>query len=589
MQTFHCICIVLLCVAAISAYPQPNKTIDSNLDWWKNGVFYQIYPRSFKDSNGDGIGDIRGIIQELDYLKDLGIAGAWLSPIFKSPMVDFGYDVEDFYEIDPIFGTMADLEELFREAAKRNLKIFLDFVPNHVSDRHEWFKKSVKREGKYENYYIWADGKNNNTSPPNNWVSIFYGPAWKYNEERNQWYYHCFAPEQPELNLRNEDVLKDLYDVLIFWLEKGASGFRMDALNFLIEFEDLRDEPLSGSTTDPNSFWYTTHEYTLNLHENFDIVYKFRDVVDKYQNEHPEKELVLMGEAYSNDTDFVKFYGGSKGEKGLQIPFNFVLISSMKRYSSAKSVKTVIDNRLNIIPSGKIPNWQMGNHDHPRIGSRYPERRVDGFNALVLTLPGVAVTYYGEEIGMIDNRNISFSETADPQVTVLDPTSNWMERSRDPARTPLQWDATKFAGFMPQNATAKPWLPIHVNYKELNVAAQKKNPRSTLNFYKRLVELRKEDAFAAGSFNSTVLNENVFAYVREFEGSDTYWVLINFGDRAEKIDMTQSNLGTNFPEEFELAAVSPDSCHEQGAKLKATKVVLGKYDAIILKSAISSS
>ncbi|XP_031625092.1 maltase 1-like [Contarinia nasturtii] len=584
MQTFPCICVTLLCIAAVNAHPKANKK-GPHLEWYENGVFYQIYPRSFKDSNGDGIGDIRGIIQELDYLKELGVDGAWISPIFKSPMVDFGYDIEDFYDVDPMFGTMADLEELFREAEKRNIKIILDFVPNHSSDKCEWFKKSVKREGKYTDYYVWAAGKNNNTEPPNNWVSIFYGSAWTFNEERNQWYYHAFAKEQPDLNFRNTEMLKEMKEILLFWLKKGASGFRIDALNFIFEYEDLRDEPLTGITNDPKMFQYTTQEYTTNLNENFEVAYKFRNIFDEYNNDHPKEELVLLGEAYAQENDYAKYFGDGKGRMGLHVPFNFILITEMDKDSSAQFVKTLIDDRIKLIPDGHRPNWQVGNHDRSRIGSRYCERRIDGFNALIMTLPGIAVTYYGEEIGMVDNRNISFGQTVDPQAKGLDPTSNWLERSRDPQRTPMQWDSTKFAGFMPENATAMPWLPIHRDYKDLNVAQQRNNPRSTLNFYKRLVQLRKENAFTYGSFRSTVLNENVFAYVREFEGSDTYWVLINFGNRVEKIDMTQSNLDASLLQEFEVAAVSSDSCHEQGAKLKASAVILGKYDAIILKNA----
>ncbi|XP_031625091.1 maltase 2-like [Contarinia nasturtii] len=587
MQTCKVICVTLLCCIVANAHPSVvnNKAVNERpkLDWYENGVFYQIYPRSFKDSNGDGIGDIRGIIQELDYLKELGVDGAWLSPVFKSPMVDFGYDTEDFYDVDPMFGAMADLEELFSEAKKRNIKIIMDFVPNHSSDKCEWFKKSVKRDPEYEKFYIWADGKKNNTEPPNNWLSAFYGSAWTFNEERNQWYYHAFAKEQPDFNYRNENVTNKMIDVLNFWLEKGVNGFRLDAVNFFFESEDMRDEPLSNMTSDPKNYDYLKHDFIKNLGESFEIVYKFREAADKFQEKNDDVQLVLMSEAYVNDTDYVKYFCDGE-RKGTQIPFNFVLITDMDKDSTPKQVKKIIDKKIASVPAGTRLNWQLGNHDRPRIASLYGERRVDGLLTLILTLPGIAITYYGEELGMVDNRTIPYAETIDPQANTMDPTGNWMDFSRDPQRTPMQWDGTKkFAGFMPENATARPWLPINKNYKDVNVASERKNPHSTLNFYKQLVQLRKHDTFAYGSFTSTVINENVFAYVRELDNSDTYWVLINFGALEHRIDMTKSTIGGKVPAKLEIAAVGTDSCYERGATVRANEVVLRKYDTIILK------
>ncbi|XP_031637790.1 maltase 1-like, partial [Contarinia nasturtii] len=411
------ICVTFLCASANSGATNETHIINPRpeLEWYENCVFYQIYPRSFKDSDGDGVGDIRGIIQELDYLQELGIDGAWLSPIFKSPMVDFGYDIEDFCAVDPIFGTMEDLEELFREAKKRNIKIILDFVPNHTSDKHEWFQKSVKRDPEYENFYVWADGKKNNTEPPNNWLSAFYGSAWTFNEERNQWYYHAFAKEQPDLNYRNPRVIKEMTNIINFWLEKGAHGFRIDAIFFLYEYEDLRDEPLSNKTNNHNSYDYLLHHYVINLDEIFDVVHVFRETTDQFEEKNPGVKVVLMTEAYVNNTEYVKYFGNGK-RKGAHIPFNFDLISDMDKYSTPKDVKKIIDKLFGSVPVGNQLNWQLGNHDRPRIGSRYSERRVDGFNALIMTLPGIAITYYGEELGMVDNRTIPFSETVDPQV-----------------------------------------------------------------------------------------------------------------------------------------------------------------------------
>lgn len=255
--------IVVLTLLSMVAYalsaPQ-NHT--EGLDWWEKTIFYQIYPRSFKDSDGDGVGDLRGIISKLDYLKELDIEGAWLSPVFKSPMADFGYDISDFYDIDPTFGTLADMEELLRKANDMGLKIILDFVPNHTSEECEWFKKSVKRIEPYTDYYVWHDGKLNAKGervPPNNWVSNFYGSAWTWNAERGQYYYHQFVKQQPDLNFRNAHVVKEMKNIMLFWLKKGAAGFRVDAINFLFEAADFRDEPLSGKTNDSLAYDYTLH------------------------------------------------------------------------------------------------------------------------------------------------------------------------------------------------------------------------------------------------------------------------------------------------------------------------------------------
>lgn len=308
--------------------------------------------------------------------------------------------------------------------------------------------------------------------------------------------------------------MKIMVDVLNFWFEKGANGFRLDAVNFFYEVEDLRDEPYSNMTTDRKDYFSLTHdEYTKNLGESFDIVYQFREAADKFQEMNKDAQIVLMSEGYVNDTDYVKYFGnGSK--KGIQIPFNFVLIEEMDKDSTPEHVKKIIDKKIASIPSGFRLNWVLGNHDHDRISSRFGERRVDGLLTLIMTLPGIAVTYYGEEIGMVDNRTIPYDQTTDPQANTRNPKSNWMVSSRDPERTPLQWNSSKFAGFMPENSTGRPWLPINENYKDVNIATQRQLQRSTLNFYKQLVQIRKRDTFAYGSYTSTVLNEHVFAYVR---------------------------------------------------------------------------
>lgn len=393
--------IFLVAIVLVNAIPSGNLTIEHKhgpkLEWWQNGVFYQIYPRSFKDSNGDGVGDLQGVIQKLDYLKELGIDGAWLSPIFASPQADFGYDISNFYEIDPVFGRMQDIEELFQKANKSGIKIILDFVPNHSSDECEWFKKSVKRIEPYTNYYVWHDGKVSATgerSPPNNWNSVFYGSAWTWNDERQQFYLHQFAKQQPDLNYRNPAVVEEMKNVLRFWLKKGAGGFRIDAVCHLFEVEDLRDEPLSGYTNDSKSYSYTHHHYTIDLDEMYDMVYEWRALVDDFHKSHGGEKPILMTEAYANSSEYRKyFHSADKKRPGSQMPFNFVLITDLNKESTADDFKRVIDDRIAIVPAGVRLNWVLGNHDQPRVGSRFGEARIDSLLTLVMTLPGIAVTY----------------------------------------------------------------------------------------------------------------------------------------------------------------------------------------------------
>lgn len=393
------IAVVLALVVAVvssSAVPESTSVKHGNLDWWENAIFYQIYPRSFKDSNGDGVGDIRGIIEKLDYLKELGIAGAWLSPIFKSPMDDFGYDISDFKSVDPSFGTNEDLEELFRKAKEKGLRIILDYVPNHTSDQHEWFQKSVKRIHPYTDYFVWHDGKvvNGKRVPPNNWVSIFYGSSWEWNAERGQYYYHNFVVSQPDLNYRNPLVVQEMKDVLTFWLDRGVAGFRIDAIDYLFEAKDLRDEPRSGKTDDPYHYNFTYHHFTKDMPETYDMVYQWRVVLDDWHKKNGGDAPIMMTEAYANNSAVVKYFNSDDGKReGSHMPFNFALITQLDETSTAWDFKDVIDNALAAVPKGKSFNWVLGNHDQPRVGSRYGIHKVDGLLTLVMTLPGVAVTY----------------------------------------------------------------------------------------------------------------------------------------------------------------------------------------------------
>lgn len=341
--------------------------------------------------------------------------------------------------------------------------------------------------------------------------SVFYGHAWTWNSVRNQFYFHQFVKEQPDLNYRNPAVVAQMQDVLRFWLGKGASGFRIDAINHMFEVEDLRNEPINDPS-DVLAYGYTHKDYTKDLDEVYDVVFDWRTLLDNYQAEHGGDTRVMLTEAYTNASKTVEYYG-KNGRIGSHMPFNFVLIDRLNSDSTAHDFLSVITEWLALLPEGKVTNWVLGNHDQPRVGSRYGPERIDALLTLLMTLPGIAVTYNGDEIGMLDNRDgITFEQTVDPQGVNLGP-DNYKYASRDPVRTPFQWDASnEHAGF--SNGTTPTWLPVHPNYKWLNLANQKVARHSTYKFYKQLIELRKDHTFIGGSFEPVVVNDNVLTYVR---------------------------------------------------------------------------
>lgn len=391
--------IIVLAVGLGEQWLVSGAKLKDQETWWRNEVFYQIYPRSFKDSNGDGVGDLKGITSKLQYFADTGITSVWLSPIYQSPMMDFGYDISDYKAIQPEYGTLEDFDELIANATKLGIKIILDFVPNHSSDKHEWFIKSAAREEGYEDFYIWengttSEGENGTHSPPNNWLSVFSGSAWEWNEQRQQYYLRQFTKGQPDLNYRNPAVVQAMDDILLFWLKRGVAGFRVDAVIYVYEDEQLRDEPVSGLTNDSNSTDYLDHIYTRNQPEGFLLIQHWRRLLDNYTAENGGHQRIMMLEAYTDINRLMNYYEDEHGVQGAQFPFNFDFITELNRNSSAQDFVMTIERWLIYMPPGHVPNWVMGNHDNPRVGSRYDERAVDAMNMLLLTLPGIGVTYY---------------------------------------------------------------------------------------------------------------------------------------------------------------------------------------------------
>ncbi|XP_071878987.1 alpha glucosidase 2 [Bombus fervidus] len=557
MKNISFVVIVLLVAVGLAAAEIKNK------GWWKNAVFYQVYPRSFKDSDNNGIGDLKGIISKLQHFNSTGVTAIWLSPIYKSPMDDFGYDISDFRDVDPVFGVMKDLEDLVAEAHKIGLKVILDLVPNHTSELHSWFKESINNTKKYANYYIWANGKNPST-PPNNWVSVFNGSAWTYNEERKQFYFHQFYKSQPDLDYRNTAVQQEMKDIIKFWLDKGIDGFRVDAVPYLFEVNDLsKDEP-TVDNVDPSfnktNYVYYNHIYTKDLNETYDLVQSWRKFVDEYADKNNREEIVLLTEAYASLSNMIKYYN-----YGSQIPFNFRFITDADANSNATQLKNVIDSWIKSMPEGGVANWVMGNHDQVRLGSRYPNR-TEQMIMLEMILPGVAVTYYGEEIGMVDI----------PGPTKYD--------VRDGCRSPFQWDNTTNAGF--SNATVT-WLPVNDNYKDVNLQKEKNEKTSTYQLYTKLIELRKSNTLKHGSLVTKDLSKSVLAVMRESE-TETVSLLINISKNRTSVNLSQlGSIRVNEkPTKVQLGSTNFDKA--SGTLVDDSKIELPGHAAVILISSGAS-
>jgi alpha-glucosidase len=481
--------------------------------WWQTGVIYQLYPRSFQDSNGDGIGDIRGIISRLDYLKWLGITAIWVSPIYPSPMADFGYDISDYRGIHPLFGSMEDFDTLVTEVHRRNLKIILDLVPNHTSDQHPWFLESrSSRENPKRDWYIWRDGRTDG-GMPNNWLSVFGGPAWEWDETTGQYYYHAFLKEQPDLNWRNPAVEQVMMEVMKFWLNKGVDGFRVDVMWHLIKDDLLRDNPVNPEYQ-PHMATYEQllPFYSTDQPQVHDIVKKMRQLLDEYE------ERMMIGEIYLPIHKLVTYYGTDNS--GAHLPFNFMLLSVPWE---AQTIASAIDEYEGVLPPNGWPNWVLGNHDQPRITSRVGLQQARVAAVLLLTLRGTPTIYYGDELGMRDVP-IPFEEVQDPQGLNM-PDKNL---SRDPARTPMQWDNSEYAGF----SNVKPWLRLGATYKRENVQTQKDNPYSILTLYRRLIALRQnEPSLMTGDYIPVYADQYALAFIREAPFAQAYLIVLNLSHR----------------------------------------------------------
>jgi len=484
--------------------------------WWQTAAIYQIYPRSFADASGDGVGDLRGIVGHVPYLKDLGIQAVWISPFYPSPMRDFGYDITDYCGVDPLFGTMADFDALLAALHAAGLKLILDFVPNHTSDRHPWFVESrASRSSARRDWYIWRDGRDG--GPPNNWLSEFGGSAWQYDEASGQYYHHAFLASQPDLNWRNPQVADAMHEAMRFWLRKGVDGFRVDVMWHLMKDEAFRDNP-------PNPDYEPgrpPHEALLGVHssdldEVHEVVRSLRAVIEEFD------DRLLIGEIYLPLERLVRYYG-ERGD-GAQLPFNFALLSTPWR---AAALAGLIGRYEALLPPGAWPNWVLGNHDRPRLASRVGAAQVKAATMLLLTLRGTPTLYYGDELGL-------------PQVAIApDRVQDPWEKNlpgrglgRDGARTPMPWSAQAFAGF----STVAPWLPLNDDFVTRNVAVESRDPSSPLMLTRRLLHLRHATpALNRGAISHVEARGDVLSYRRSHD-DDVVFVALNLGATASTLE-----------------------------------------------------
>lgn len=520
---------------------QPAQQAPNGDLWWKHAVIYEVYPRSFQDSNGDGIGDINGIASRLDYFKTLGVGAIWITPMYPSPQVDFGYDIANYEAIDPQYGTMADFDNLLKQAKARNIRVIMDLVLNHTSDQDLWFQESrSSKTNPKRDWYIWRDGKgvdaNGKPIPPNNWTSQFGGSAWQYDPKTKQFYYHKFYKQQPDLNWRNSEVEEAMFDAVRFWLDRGVTGFRLDAIPTLFEDPQLRNETvLSGTTAQGDPILSET--YTNNLPEVHDVMRRLRAVVDKYPGNR-----VLIGETYlPNVQELDKWYGGMKHNE-LQLPMD-MQVGMTNKLDASLFRKRINDAETEI--GGNQPLFVFDNHDNVRSWNRYGDDVHDEaiarlVSTTLLTSRATALMYYGEEIGMVTTTPTRKEDVKDP----IGITGWPKEKGRDGERTPMQWDDSKNAGFSTADTT---WLPVALDYKTVNVKTEEAESTSLLNWHKQLIAMRKNDPTLRDGKMVMLDRDNpsVLSYVREgVAGHPAILVALNFTAEPQTIsfDLKSANV-----------------------------------------------
>jgi alpha-glucosidase len=578
---------LLLVASALAAAAQTpsNKTalVSSEKDWWKNAVIYEIYPRSFQDSNGDGIGDLNGITSRLDYLKQLGVEAIWLTPIYPSPQVDFGYDISDYENIDPQYGTLADFDHLIAEANKRHIRVIMDMVMNHTSDKHKWFIESrSSRTNPYRDWYMWHDGKGETATspgePPNNWQSDFGHSAWEWDEKTRQYYYHKFYIQQPDLNWNNPKVHQAFKDIIAFWLKRGVAGFRFDAITTLFEDPQMRDDDvLLDKDGKPYKNAYgdiaLNDTRTNNLPEVHPVMAEMRAAIDKFDSDKFPGTRVLIGETYlPNIGELEKQYGSAQHPE-FQLPMDTQILAINKMDASIFRAK-LVDAEEHL--DDHTPMLVFDNHDNPRIDARYGDGEHDQdiervLSTVLFASRGASLFYYGDEIGMKTTPPTRKEDVKDPVGL-----TGWpKDKGRDGERTPMQWDAAQNAGFT--TASVKPWLPIPPDSTTVNVKAEEKNPDSLFDWYQNLIRLKKTNpAFAEGS--ETMLdpeNPNVVSWLRKGPDNVSVIVSVNFSAQPQSVSLLIPGPGATLKTLLKTPGAA-DPVSPQAIQLGAYGVYIGE-------------
>ncbi|KAI8487688.1 amino acid transport [Branchiostoma belcheri] len=523
---------IVIIVTAPRCAPRPE------LQWWENGAFLRVFTRSFKDSDGNGIGDLKGIEEKVDYLKELNVKSVQVSPV---------YATANFTDVDPVFGTMADFDSLVATVHDKGLKLVVDFDPNHSGVDHPWFVQSAAskaNDNTFKDYYVWADGVGGN--PPNNWLSVTGGPAWNYSAVRDQWYLHTFQPEQPDLNFRNPDVRAAVKDALRFWAAKGVDGFRLTSAKYLVEDAALTNEPANPNFSgQPGEYDSLSHPYTTNLDETHSLLQEFRTTLDEFAKDGDSYRLLVTDVMDTNIRQVVKYYS-SNGTREADITLNYNLLG-LQGGGDKPGNKTfgTIQSWLDNLPDGKRANWMIGSESSSRVGGSLYARAA---NLLLLLLPGTPIAYYGDEIGMADVNGVSTS--------------------------PMQWNNTDNAGFT--NPGVTPWTPLSQNYTTVNVGTQKQDDSSFLSMFMAAAKLRDEAAFQWGGFSNALTTDNVVSFKREHAGATSYLVAANLGGAAASQDYTAAGL----PEEGTVVLSS--GMNRKDEKLKLNNVMLQPGEALVL-------
>ena len=566
-------CFLAAAIVLIALAPA-CKSSSPELKWWQSGIIYQCYPKSFQDSDGNGVGDLRGIQARADHFVDIGVTAVWLNPIFPSPDEDNGYDVSDYTAINPLFGTLDDFKALLADLHNRSLRLILDFVPNHTSDQHPWFEESSSsRNNSKRDWYVWADPAPGG-GPPNNWISLFGGSAWTLSNITGQYYLHQFSTFQPDLNYRNDGVLAAMANVLRFWLELGVDGFRVDAAQYLLEDPELRNESVNPdfhgppedcatNVSSPDCYNYLVHNLTSNYPGIHSIIKSWRRLLDSYSvgsanSSTPARPRFMVGEVYNDVPTVMSYYGSALDE--FDFPFNFFLLENTNWTGHA--VAGIVSEWLDNMPSGAWPNWVLGNHDNPRIASKVGVGLARALNVLLLTLPGTPTTYYGEEIQMTD--------VYVPPDQRQDPFGG-----RDQERTPMQWNTSDNAGF----TSGTPWLPVPDNYTEFNVEVEGRDNDSMLTLYETLARIRANNpALQYSGYELVFSTTSVLAY-RRYEDSVTeqFLVVVNFLNET-----TSSGFANDAVSLYDPAVALSSNLNRTGPiDLKAFDLLAG--EALVIK------